>query len=414
MAIQSIGSMKLVLGLLGSASVAAVGGGYVIKDDAGRPMIQSLFSAPEEPVAQPLVGDPADSGEEVAALPETDQPPSQPEATIEEPELPTFDILRVEPDGSVVIAGQAPANSKVEIVLGERVLGETIAGAGWDFAVVFDNPLEPGDYELSIRATPDADDETSEPVLSAETAIITIPENEGEVLAMVQEAGEATRILQKPESMEPAAEAEPVQSAAIETSEEPAAPDPEPESKPVAVNAIDVEKGKIFIAGTGEVGRQVRIYINDVYKGLTTIGPQGGFLFELDEGLEAGSHNLRLDMLESGSGEVGSRVAVVVNHQPEPEPQIAAAEPEPVTPEPEAVAATQEAQPEVIQTGRSVIIRRGDNLWNISRRMLGQGRKYTMIFSANANQIKNPDRIFPGQVFEVPDEEPTQKADQQG
>jgi hypothetical protein len=48
------------------------------------------------------------------------------------------------------------------------------------------------------------------------------------------------------------------------------------------------------------------------------------------------------------------------------------------------------------------IIRRGDNLWTIARRVYGAGIKYTTIYQANTGQIRDPDRIYPGQVFELP------------
>jgi nucleoid-associated protein YgaU len=51
----------------------------------------------------------------------------------------------------------------------------------------------------------------------------------------------------------------------------------------------------------------------------------------------------------------------------------------------------------------AVIIRRGDTLWQISRRTYGQGVRYTTIYLANRSQIQDPDRIQPGQVFSVPD-----------
>lgn len=57
-----------------------------------------------------------------------------------------------------------------------------------------------------------------------------------------------------------------------------------------------------------------------------------------------------------------------------------------------------------VPAGQSVIIRRGDTLWQISRRVYGQGVKYTTIYLANEEQISDPDRIWPGQVFAVPDE----------
>lgn len=51
------------------------------------------------------------------------------------------------------------------------------------------------------------------------------------------------------------------------------------------------------------------------------------------------------------------------------------------------------------------IIRKGDNLWTIARRVYGSGVKYTTIYEANANNISNPNLIFPGQVFDLPDQE---------
>jgi nucleoid-associated protein YgaU len=51
----------------------------------------------------------------------------------------------------------------------------------------------------------------------------------------------------------------------------------------------------------------------------------------------------------------------------------------------------------------SVIIRRGDTLWQISRRVYGLGVRYTTIYLANKTQIQDPDEIMPGQIFSVPD-----------
>ena len=48
------------------------------------------------------------------------------------------------------------------------------------------------------------------------------------------------------------------------------------------------------------------------------------------------------------------------------------------------------------------IIRRGDNLWTIARRVYGEGIRYTTIYEANQSQIRNPNLIYPGQVFDLP------------
>jgi nucleoid-associated protein YgaU len=49
-----------------------------------------------------------------------------------------------------------------------------------------------------------------------------------------------------------------------------------------------------------------------------------------------------------------------------------------------------------------VIIRRGDNLWRIARRNYGRGIRYRAIYAANSDRIRNPNLIFPGQVFVIP------------
>ncbi|HHY48715.1 MAG TPA: LysM peptidoglycan-binding domain-containing protein [Alphaproteobacteria bacterium] len=53
-------------------------------------------------------------------------------------------------------------------------------------------------------------------------------------------------------------------------------------------------------------------------------------------------------------------------------------------------------------TGK-VIIRRGDTLWDISRRVYGRGIEYWRIYRANRDVIRRPGRIYPGQVFDLPD-----------
>jgi hypothetical protein len=50
----------------------------------------------------------------------------------------------------------------------------------------------------------------------------------------------------------------------------------------------------------------------------------------------------------------------------------------------------------------TAIVGRGDSLWRISRRMYGGGLRYTVIYTANREQIRNPDLIYPGQVFVLP------------
>ena len=56
----------------------------------------------------------------------------------------------------------------------------------------------------------------------------------------------------------------------------------------------------------------------------------------------------------------------------------------------------------------AIEVRRGDNLWRISQRVYGKGLRYTVIYGANQEQIRNPDLTYPGQVFVLPNDEKRQ------
>ncbi|MFC3693674.1 Ig-like domain-containing protein [Chenggangzhangella methanolivorans] len=58
----------------------------------------------------------------------------------------------------------------------------------------------------------------------------------------------------------------------------------------------------------------------------------------------------------------------------------------------------------VVASIDTATVKRGDSLWRISRTAYGQGRRYTIIFSANDKQIRDPDLIYPGQVLVVPNQ----------
>jgi len=57
----------------------------------------------------------------------------------------------------------------------------------------------------------------------------------------------------------------------------------------------------------------------------------------------------------------------------------------------------------VAQAGEElVIVQPGNSLWRIARRTYGHGLQYSVIYQANREQIRDPDLIYPGQVFELP------------
>ena len=43
-----------------------------------------------------------------------------------------------------------------------------------------------------------------------------------------------------------------------------------------------------------------------------------------------------------------------------------------------------------------------NSLWRISRRVYGAGLRYSVIYQANRDRIRDPNLIYPGQIFVVP------------
>jgi nucleoid-associated protein YgaU len=87
-----------------------------------------------------------------------------------------------------------------------------------------------------------------------------------------------------------------------------------------------------------------------------------------------GKHTLRLDKL-GGDGKPTARLEIPFDRQ-------------------EAVS--------VAGDTRQLHVVRGDNLWNIARAHYGEGLRYTVIFNANKDQIRDPNLIYPGPVFSLP------------
>ncbi|KVK55926.1 peptidoglycan-binding protein LysM [Agrobacterium deltaense] len=453
---------------------------------------------------------------------------------------PTFDVLRVEPDGSAVIAGKAQPGAKLEILSNGKVVAQTTIDGTGDFAAVFDNPLPPGDHELVLRST----DASGKATQSEEVATVSVPDGKtGELLAMVSKPGKASRVLAMPEAAPPALQPQAAPSqqpaATSETSANTAsaplagtaAPSATaPLTSSVQVTAVEFEGSKIFVAGSAPAGSTVRALVDDREIGKSITEASGHFVVEGDVDLSVGSHIITVEELNAdGTAKVRVRVpferpqtdqatvamqtpsasssatttaapaenqstasdraafeklrtdvakafgilsnlykdqatpaldqaiagrsAVVIGLKSLSEFRTAAAtEPAftafagditakarqlltsveawpndvaaigkgiaslasrlaelhitaPAAPAPQAPAGPQTfEQAPLAESQNSVIIRRGDTLWQISRRVYGQGVRYTTIYLANEDQIKNPDLIEPGQIFGVPKE----------
>ncbi len=238
---------------------------------------------------------------------------------------PAFDLLRVEPDGSTVIAGRGQPNTKLEIMNGDTVVATADIGPAGDFAAVFEQPLAAGDYQLTLSTK----DDKGVSKTSEEVATVSVPKNgDGELLAMVSKPGEASRLITVPDAAEKAQktvdQAAGDTAATTATSTETASADSTPTAGDTAgatatgtaakaevrVSAIELEGERMFIAGTAKPGALVRIYADDKLVGEAKADEQGRYVADGTIDLSVGRHTVRADVMSPDGGKVDFRASV--------------------------------------------------------------------------------------------------------
>lgn len=354
-----------------------------------------------------------------AATPETTtaaaQPEPQPASNAEaKPEVPTFDTVNVQKTGEAVIAGRAEPGSDVTLKLDGKEIGKTTANTDGAFVVVPEQPLPAGSGALTIESQGKGDKEAT---ASEQSVAVIVPAGQPQdALVAVVSPDQPTKILQKPAPAPEAPAATPEQ--------------PKP-AKLVSIDAVDYDtKGNIMFSGQGDQGNTARVYVDNSMVGDAPVGADGHWTYSGTADITPGKHTLRVDGLDA-EGKVVNRVEVPFVREEQSKvaeaapAETAPAETAPAEPAPAETTATKTepapaasgtaeqpaAQPEAPaapataaakpKEGR-VVIQPGNNLWRISRVLYGSGAKYTMLYEANKDQIRNPDMIYPGQVFKTP------------
>ena len=216
----------------------------------------------------------------------------------------------------------------------------------------------------------------------------------------------------------------------------PARPEP-PKKSAVAkvrlsLQTVDYdENGDIFFSGAGTPGSRLRIYVDNRHLGDTRVDGKGRWSFKGNAIIAPGPHALRVDRID-GDGSVLARVAAPFMRaapaavaqlkkslKKEAEATVMKKETAPVRTTEVATASAEDAsaasaEPAAGKAVRNealrnkppkparVIIQPGDNLWTIARNLYGKGMRYTVIYEANRDQIRDPDLIYPGQIFTTP------------
>ena len=286
----------------------------------------------------------------------------------------TFDVVSVEPDGSIVVAGRAAPGAQVQLLNNGLVVATVTADMNGQFALV-PPALSAGEHLLSLATE-------GKPVERAQTVAVAVPKDGmGEPVVALTEPGMPTRILSDHALKAPL---RPTQDA----------PASAKEALPVAAPLLSIrtveadEAGGFYASGAGAPGAQIRLSLNGTPVAQVQAGADGGWSLKIEKGMAAGGYVVKADHLDA-AGKVLAQAEVSFTYPARPLGQAQTQTPA-------------SASHAVLSEVQSVTVQRGDSLWRISQRMLGSGYRYTQIYAANSNQIRNPSLIYPDQILVVP------------
>ena len=288
----------------------------------------AVSSAPEKPV-------------EVRSLPEP--VPEQEEKKTVSGLKASFDIVRVEKDGSMIAAGKGQSGAVVSLMDGDSVLTDFTVNEEGEWVYIPTEPLAVGEHEIWLR-----DDSMNSRDLS-EVVVVSVPEpeNAGQALAVMMSAdAQDVNVLQAPE---PQIQAD------------------------IDIRSVNYVDGAFVVKGTARETGRVNVYMDNLFLGHTDAKKED-WTFRISRRLEAGKKYLiRADKVDL-NGKVVSRVEVPFEMEKGLEKN----------------------------KRRRVRVVKGDCLWAIAKQLYGSGFAYTTIYQANKKQIKDPNLIYPNQVFILP------------
>lgn len=285
--------------------------------------------------------------------------PAPSTASGDEPPLrPSFDVVRINPRGDTVIAGRAAPGNRVRILDGDTVIGEVTADDRGEWVFLPEKALPAGGRQLGLEARLG----DGAPVASESVVVLVVPERGKDIagrpsaeetqplaLRVPRQGGGASTVLQKPV--------------------------PDRAILKLAVDTVDYDdSGALSISGMASAGVLVQLYLNNRFIGRSRADGRGAWSLTPDRQVAPGLYTLRIDQVDAG-GKVLERIAIPF------------ARAEPLT----------EMRP-----GSFVVVQPGNSLWRLARSTYGSGLAYAIIYRANKDQIRDPDLIFPGQMFALP------------
>ena len=259
--------------------------------------------------------------------------------TVQQITVPTFDIVRIEPTGKIVVAGRWRANTNVSIVINGEIVATERTNKNGEFVYSPAHALDVGNYTISLIGV-------SENIKSDENVFVYISPRGYKNSVSLLMTHDGSTLLQAPTMLV---------------------------DGDLSVTKIDyLDTGRIVITGDALPRLRVSLSLNDKYLGFARVSDHKHFGLGADVGkLQVGQKYKLTVRLHDGDG----RTISEVNRN--------------------------FTMPEMTGDDDTYYtVRRGDCLWIIARNFLRRGVLFSII--ADRNNIENPNLIFPEQTLQIP------------
>jgi nucleoid-associated protein YgaU len=315
---------------------------------------------------------------------------AQAQQTADAPAVGTVTLtdMRFEPDGGFIVSGLAPPDLPVVAMVNDVEVQRAMANTDGTFFIIGFLGFSDAPRMLTVLSDPDGASALAEQtfVLAANPApvgvAITGVEVEVEVEPDVTIAQSAPANPSTPTILA-------ITQDGIDVIQSAVAADTPPEvMSNVALDAITYEpSGDVILRGRaiGQAGGGfVQVYLDNAPVSRLPIDANGIWRGDLPD-VNTGVYTLRIDEIDA-AGDVVSRIETPFLRE-DPADVIAAM-------------ANDVANPNFTVATRTV--QPGATLWAIAEERYGSGILYLKVFEANRDRIRDPDLIYPGQVFTVP------------
>ena len=274
-----------------------------------------------------------------------------------------LEVVRVRPDGSLVIAGKGLPYSKIEVISNSEVIAVVTSDKVGDFVAVPQKQLQSGKYFLSFRQTT----EDNKVVIANKSVAINVTGKKDDVpiVAIVDSQGKlGAKVIQAPGLEKKEQDIKIKKQTNAKTIQE-------PEIKILAITH-DSKVGQLVLSGIAYNGVQVNAGFTGKETSSTKI-INDEWTLSIPGKLIVGKQKV-FAVLLGKHGKVLSENSIIISGK-----------------------SIQNAKGKTL-----IIVQKGDALWNIAYQRLGLGNRYIDIVELNKDKIKNPDLIYPKQLFIIP------------